>query len=256
MPVILAIIRDHHLPITLRTSAISLASRCVDVAPLAMGVYTTELSGSMLDILELEHVAVVEPRSRFRNPPPPDLGEHQQRARGQGGVIAAEYAQSGEQQSATAVRNATNGRLEEEKQAEPGTESGRQGDLNRSSQGEVDGDAAVFPPTKSSVLPPYQPDDLATDANPTGTDPKVSPLRRSAVHLLTSIIRQQVSSSSSSSSSNNYLVLGSRPRDFPARRAGTILRYLASVDADSVVNEMAGEAVGLMAQVGRARLGL
>ncbi|PVF99985.1 hypothetical protein CPB86DRAFT_702088 [Serendipita vermifera] len=203
VPVILAIIRDHHLPIPLRTSAISLASRCVDVAPLAMGVYTAELSGSMLDILELEHVAV-------------------------------------------------------DKKVESGTGSEGQGDLNRTSPGEqvgVDGDTGVIPPKRSNnnLLPlPFQAGDLATDANPTGIDPKVSPLRRSAVHLLTSIIRQQAASTSDVSS---YHVTRAR-EDFPARRAGTILRYLASVDADSMVNEMAGEAVVLLARVGRARLGL
>ncbi|CAG8720242.1 984_t:CDS:2, partial [Acaulospora colombiana] len=202
VPVILAIIRDHHLPIPLRTSAISLASRCVDVAPLAMGVYTAELSGSMLDILELEHVAVVEPKSRSRHKPSQPQYGNQQWARGDGGAIGTEN----EQQSAGAVH----GHLDGEKKVESGTD----GDLNRSSRqgvvGVVDGDTGVIPPKRSNnLLPPFQAGDLATDANPTGIDPKLSPLRR----------------------------------------AGTILRYLASVDADSVVNAMAGEAVELMAHL-------
>ncbi|KIM25905.1 hypothetical protein M408DRAFT_25799 [Serendipita vermifera MAFF 305830] len=180
LPAILATIRDSSLPTTLRTSAISLASRCVETAPLAMSRYTAELSGAMVDILELEHTVAIEPRNRDE-------------------------------------RQETVGGVESKSDTEQEDEGGHNR-RRRQRQGEAG--------------------DEATDANPVGVNPKLSPLRRSAIHLLGAILR----------GGGDYGLTG-----FPARRAGNVLRYLSVHDADNVVNAMAVEVVSLLGEVARAR---
>lgn len=182
MPVILATLRDNGLPTTLRTSAISIASQCIDTSPFAMGRYSAELSGAMLDILELEHSLLVE--SKDRRP----------------------------------RREETEG-------------------VN----GEEEGNDTIS--SNNVGRPKAQIGDLMTDEEPTANNAKLSPLRRAAIHLLSSIIR-------------HFLQDGSETLEFPVRRTRVILRYLGVHDADAVVNAMASEAVGMLLEVGRLRLGL
>ena len=48
------VFRSHHLPITLRTSALSLLSVCLDTSALAFLPYATDLSTAMIDLLQVE----------------------------------------------------------------------------------------------------------------------------------------------------------------------------------------------------------
>jgi hypothetical protein len=189
VPVILTTIRDNTLPTTLRTSAVSVASQCIDISPLAMAKYSAELSNAMLDILELEHSLLVESKDR--------------RAQPKADVDTAETDKS------------MNG---------AGAGNRRQGQLG----------------------------DLLTDEDPTAINPKLSPLRRSAIHLLTSIIRHFLQQASERPGHGGDGIM----RDFPVRRSGVILRYLSINDADAVVNAMASEAVSMLHEVGRLRLGV
>ena len=92
--------------------------------------------------------------------------------------------------------------------------------------------------------------DAATDADPIGINPKLSPLRRSAIHFLGTILLQFLRT------------VGDKHGDaigldgFPVRRAATVLRYLSVHDADAMVNTMAVEVVALLGEVARARLGM
>lgn len=93
--------------------------------------------------------------------------------------------------------------------------------------------------------------DLMTDQDPTDISPKLSPLRRSAIRLLGSIIRHFLQAGGERS---DYF--GDDALEFPVRRAGIVLRYLGAHDADAVVNAMALETAGMLSEVGRIRLGL
>jgi hypothetical protein len=48
------VFRSHHIPITLRTSALSLLSVCLDTSALAFLPYATDLSTAMIDLLQVE----------------------------------------------------------------------------------------------------------------------------------------------------------------------------------------------------------
>jgi hypothetical protein len=189
VPVVLTTIRDHTLPMTLRTSAVSVASKCIDVSPLAMSKCCAELSNAMLDILELEHSSLIESKDR--------------RAQTEADVDTTETDMS------------MNG---------VGAGNRRRGQLG----------------------------DLLTDEDPTAINPKLSPLRRSAIHLLTSIIRHFLQLASERPGHGGDGIM----QDFPARRSGVILRYLSTNDADAIVNAMASEAVGMLRDVARLRLGV
>lgn len=186
VPVILTTIRDNTLPTILRTSAISVASQCIDISPLAMAKYNAELSNAMLDILELEHSLLVESKDRRTQP-------------------AADVDTAETDMSMNGVGVGTR-----------------------------------------------QLGDLLTDEDPTVINSKLSPLRRSAIHLLTSIIRHFLQLASERPGHGRDGIM----RDFPVRRSGVILRYLSINDADAVVNGMASEAVSMLREVGRLRLGV
>lgn len=188
MPVMLTIIRDRLLPTTLRTSAISLTSRCVEVAPLVMSRYSAGLSSAMVDILELEHTVLVEPRNQREK---------------FGGSELSEFRGDTEKEGA-------------------GAHNRRQGEVG----------------------------DQVTDANPIGINPKLSPLRRSSIHLLGAIILQFLRSMRESHGGGIGL------DGFPVKRAASVLRYLSVHDSDAVVNEMAMEVANLISEAGRVRLGL
>jgi len=95
--------------------------------------------------------------------------------------------------------------------------------------------------------------DIATDENPVEINPKLSPLRRSAIHLLGAIILQFLRTVRES---HGPVGGGATLDAFPVRRASTVLRYLSVHDSDAVVNQMAVDVVALLGQVARARLGL
>lgn len=88
------------------------------------------------------------------------------------------------------------------------------------------------------------------DTEPLSTNPKLPPLRRSALHFLTLMIRETTrliyeSSFGTSLFSNDFL-----------RRAKTTLGYVASVDSDNIVRVMAREAAGDLDQLHKAMVGL
>lgn len=107
--------------------------------------------------------------------------------------------------------------------------------------------------------------DKEIDEDPTRANPKLSPWRRSAIHLLGAIIRRFLQGAYDGGSSNRDWREGgggggvgtmSKLEGFPARRALTILRYLAVHDVDSTVRELATEATDLLAELGRIKLGV
>ena len=161
-----------------------------------MSRYSAELSGAMVDILELEHTVAVEPTRNEREKI--------------GGKNVSEPTGDTEQEGG-------------------GGHNGRP-IIQRRRQGEAG--------------------DEATDANPSGINPKLSPLRRSAIHLLGAIILQFLASLRENRGGGVGL------EGFPVRRAGNVVRYLSVHDTDAVVNEMAVEVVALLGEVARARLGV
>ncbi|TRM67616.1 hypothetical protein BD626DRAFT_554703 [Schizophyllum amplum] len=67
VPVLFNIVRSAHVPTTLRTSALSLLGDCVHTYSLAMLPYVTDLLSALLDLLQVEAVAI--------NVPPPSQEE-------------------------------------------------------------------------------------------------------------------------------------------------------------------------------------
>ncbi|KAI0058878.1 hypothetical protein BV25DRAFT_1829628 [Artomyces pyxidatus] len=53
-----SIVRAGHLPTTIRTSALSLLAQCADASDLALLPYAADLSGAMLDLLQIESVRI------------------------------------------------------------------------------------------------------------------------------------------------------------------------------------------------------
>jgi hypothetical protein len=95
-----------------------------------------------------------------------------------------------------------------------------------------------------------QPGDIEMDLDPLQKDTKLSPLRRSAIHFLTVLVKnllQQVYESGASSVSGNL---------FSAQRGLTTLRYIATTDADNTARVLAAEAADLLAQLRRAMLSI
>ena len=92
--------------------------------------------------------------------------------------------------------------------------------------------------------------DIAMDEDPLRKDAKLSPLRRSAIHLLTALVKGLLDQVYESGVSDVH-------RDsFSAQRGLTTLRYIATTDADNTVRVLAAEAVDLLAQLRRAVLSI
>lgn len=90
--------------------------------------------------------------------------------------------------------------------------------------------------------------DIEMDSDPLQKDAKLSPLRRSAIHLLTVLakgILHQVYESGAS---------GVRGTLFSAQRGLTTLWYIATTDADSTVRVLAAEGADLLVQLRRAMI--
>jgi len=70
VPPLTHVFRSHHIPTTLRTSALSLLSECVNSSSSAFLPYAVDLSNAMVDLLQIETVPVaIKPRQ------PPTEGE-------------------------------------------------------------------------------------------------------------------------------------------------------------------------------------
>jgi hypothetical protein len=54
VPPLFAIVRNHNLPTTLRTSALSLLAQCADTSELALLSYTADLADAMVHLLQIE----------------------------------------------------------------------------------------------------------------------------------------------------------------------------------------------------------
>jgi hypothetical protein len=92
--------------------------------------------------------------------------------------------------------------------------------------------------------------DIEMDSDPLQKDAKLSPLRRSAIHLLSVLVKvllHQVYESGASGLGGTL---------FSAQRGLTTLRYMATTDADNTVRVLAAECVDLLAQLRRAILGV
>lgn len=101
----------------------------------------------------------------------------------------------------------------------------------------------------SSYIPSkdiIQTGDIAIDEDPLRKDAKLSPLRRSAIHLLTALVKVLLDQVYESGVSDVH-------RDsFSAQRGLTTLRYIATTDADNTVRVLAAEGVDLLVQLRRA----
>ncbi|KAA1475539.1 hypothetical protein DENSPDRAFT_429786 [Dentipellis sp. KUC8613] len=56
VPPLFSLLRNSHLPTTLRTSALALLAQCADVSNFALLPYAADLAGAMLDLLQIESV--------------------------------------------------------------------------------------------------------------------------------------------------------------------------------------------------------
>lgn len=217
LPVILAMLRDRDLPVTLRVSAISIASKAEAVAPFAIHQYEAELTGAMLDILELEHIRRTEAISQ-RQKENPGIEE------------------SGPTVSTLKKDNMTGARSILDEEALNGEEATKGVD-NRQ----------LYQPQRAEL------GDIEMDTNPTGANAKMAPLRRSAIHFLRTVLQRHLQTVVDQGK-RVYTGGGGGLREFPVRRASAILGYLSLHDADGMVNVMASEAVDLISEIGKARL--
>lgn len=90
--------------------------------------------------------------------------------------------------------------------------------------------------------------DIAMDSDPLQRDTKLSPLRRSAIHLLTVLVKALLDQVHERGAS------GVHGNSFSAQRGLTTLRYIATTDADNTVRVLAAEGADLLAQLRRAML--
>ncbi|KAG8772857.1 hypothetical protein FRC15_002433 [Serendipita sp. 397] len=293
LPAIFSTIRNKDLPTTLRTSCISIASRAVETAPLVMSQFTGELSSAMLDILELEHAVVVEPIRRQPRPPRGPLGGETEATRkpedesmattrksdksdsvsGRGGSGGGEGAPTSKERrsvlagnpepslvgSTTKVFNGVEATVQERKGADNGTSY--EGTTGTGSGG---GGRGGGQPGETGER-----DDNVTDADPTRANAKLSPLRRSAIHFLRTVVRSLLALAGDDGdvlfhqgNRHNSAIVGGgvlstgmgMGMGFPVRRASTVLRYLSSFDVDGTVRLMASETVELIAEAARMRM--
>ena len=90
--------------------------------------------------------------------------------------------------------------------------------------------------------------DIEMDSDPLQKDAKLPPLRRSAIHLLTVLSKaflHRVYESGASGVHGNL---------FSVQRGLTVLRYIATTDADNTVRVLAAEGADLLAQLRRVVL--
>jgi len=92
--------------------------------------------------------------------------------------------------------------------------------------------------------------DIAMDSDPLQSDAKLSPLRRSAIHLLTVLVKVLLDQVHESG------VSGVHGSVFSAERGLITLRYIATTDADNTVRVLAAEAADLLGQLRWAMLGV
>lgn len=90
--------------------------------------------------------------------------------------------------------------------------------------------------------------DIEMDLDPLQKDAKLSPLRRSAIHLLTVLVKVLLHQACESGAS------GVRGNLFSTQRGLTTLRYIATTDADTTVRVLAVEGADLLVQLRRAML--
>ena len=107
------------------------------------------------------------------------------------------------------------------------------------------------------------------DSDPTTKSVKAAPLRRTALHFLSQLLRSQIASmydSRSTTVANASVTLnvgesrmgGVVDEGLPAillKRAGVVFGYVAATDEDDVVRVMAREALELVEQYKEASLG-
>lgn len=63
IPPLFKIFRSHHIPTVLRTSALSLLGECENTNSLSLLAYINDLFEAMIDLLQVESVAVANPES-------------------------------------------------------------------------------------------------------------------------------------------------------------------------------------------------
>jgi hypothetical protein len=109
----------------------------------------------------------------------------------------------------------------------------------------------VSTPTDANFSP-ISPSSMSMDDQPMAADPTFPPFRRASLHFLGILVRAYTRRAYDSSVGGS----GMSVDDFPARRAATILAYIAATDADAVVRVMAGEVGDAVHTLERASVGL
>lgn len=203
VPSLFGLVRSRHLPVTLRTSALSLLALCAEASPLAILPWCADLCSGVVDLIQLEGVSVQ----------PLDM-------------------------------------LLPEKEIPL-------------SQDDGDGEGSVQDERRSRV----QGEEM--DAKPLSRDPKIAPLRRSALHFITILLRSLITDTDSHDSSiistrpivssidtSNFRV--GRVQATPStlhddflprevmRKMRIVLGYARATDADAIVRVMAGEVLELV----------
>ncbi|KDQ15352.1 hypothetical protein BOTBODRAFT_624950 [Botryobasidium botryosum FD-172 SS1] len=88
------------------------------------------------------------------------------------------------------------------------------------------------------------------DSTPLSTSPKLAPFRRAALHFLTLVIRSAIADVYGGNQTSNPFDPGL------ASHARTVLSYISSTDVDGIVRVQAREALDMMKQYEKAKLGL
>lgn len=97
---------------------------------------------------------------------------------------------------------------------------------------------------------PMETEEVNLDEQPTSLSSKVAPLRRSAIHLVSLLLRSYIQSTYDSGPTLPLLDEGT------LKRLALTLRYLAATDPDGVVKMMAREADALIEGLEKATVGL
>lgn len=145
-----SVVRAHHLPTTLRTSALSLLGQCADTNAVALAPYVQELVSAMIDLVQVETVPV-----------------HQSQHAAVNQLEKAEPADVKETAKGTGEAEAKPGRTNGD-----GASNGASADSNSSGT------------TTNRVAA-----STTMDENPTEANAKFPPLRRAALHFLALLVR-------------------------------------------------------------------
>ena len=228
-------VRAGHLPTTLRTSAISVLAAAADTDSLAVGAYLADLASTMVDLIQVESAAAT--------------------SKAQQEQVKVEIKERQQEKSEPATETATGQRQAQERDKHGGVTSFRANDTLRdrfrpgsATPVRAGSGAGAGSGTDSSEEAKGHAESVTMDEQPTSTNSKFPPLRRSAIHFLSLQMKAYIDRTYSGEATEDLDVR-------TLRRMGTVLGYVASTDCDHVVRAMAREAAEMVRQLQEAHLG-